>query len=408
MNPHIQRYFSDISRWLGGQNPTLRPVGGHTLDADDAHLIDSLLTQSPTSWMAESHVRNYERAFAAFQSFGYGYSFLTGRTALRAAIRALGLQRGDVVAVPAFTCVAVPNAFRFEGVEVAWFDIETDTFGPDAGSLREALQRNPAIKAVVVQHLFGLVCRDYEAVVALARAHGAAVIEDCTHATGARFRGQRIGQLGDIAFFSSEQSKVINTFTGGMACTQVPELAQRLAEYQAGLPYPDELQIRRLLRNAAYVWHTQHAPDRWRTWPLHRLRMGADLWVTTTPDELAHREGHHEGFRFPAPLAQLGQLQLLKCDDRNAQRREHAQKVLEALPTLPVRVLKWPMAVPDSEPVWLRVPLLVDERDKQRTTWAKKLETEVGHWFSGSEHPLTGVAAGCPNAAFAAAHIVNL
>lgn len=408
MSPHVQRYFSGFSRWLGGRAPALRPVGGHTFDAHDARLIDTLLAQSPASWMAESHVRNYERAFAEFQSFRYGYSFLTGRTALRAAIRALGLQRDDVVALPAFTCVAVPNAFRFEGVGIEWFDIETDTFGPDVNALRDALQRNPAIKAVVVQHHFGLVCRDYEAVVALARAHGAAIIEDCTHATGARFRGRRIGQLGDVAFFSSEQSKVINTFTGGMACTHSPELAQRLAEYQAALPYPDEHQIRRLLLNAAYVWKTQHAPDRWRTWPLHRLRLGADLWVTTTPDELAHREGHHEGFRFPAPLAQLGQLQLLKCDRLNEQRREHAKKVLEAIPTLPVRVLKLPHVVAESEPIWLRVPLLVDDRGKQLTTWADKLETEVGYWFSGSEHPLSRVISGCPNAAFAAIHIVNL
>jgi len=69
----------------------------------------------------------------------------------------------------------------------------------------------PRTRAILLQHLYGLVCRDYDEILDLAKRHGLAVIEDCAHATGARHQGVRVGNRGDLAVYSSEQSKIFNT-----------------------------------------------------------------------------------------------------------------------------------------------------------------------------------------------------
>src|SRR5690606_24056036 len=64
--------------------------------------------------------QTWDAAFAA--------SFMGGRASLYAIVQALGLQPGDQVLVPAFTCQCVTNAFSFNGVEIVFVDIELDTF----------------------------------------------------------------------------------------------------------------------------------------------------------------------------------------------------------------------------------------------------------------------------------------
>ncbi|MGL6070962.1 DegT/DnrJ/EryC1/StrS family aminotransferase [Craterilacuibacter sp.] len=69
----------------------------------------------------------------------------------------------------------------------------------------------------MIQHSFGLVGQHFEALLALARERNLLVIEDCAHALGARWQGQKLGTFGDAAVFSFERSKIITTIHGGMA-----------------------------------------------------------------------------------------------------------------------------------------------------------------------------------------------
>lgn len=69
----------------------------------------------------------------------------------------------------------------------------------------------------MLHHLYGLVCRDYELILQIAKEYDLWVIEDCAHATGAEYKGRKVGNYGHVAFYSSEQSKVFTTIQGGMA-----------------------------------------------------------------------------------------------------------------------------------------------------------------------------------------------
>jgi dTDP-4-amino-4,6-dideoxygalactose transaminase len=70
-------------------------------------------------------------------------------------------------------------------------------------------------RAVVVTHLFGWPC-DMDEIVALCRRHGLALIEDCSHAHGSRYRGQRVGTFGDLAVFSIGGHKLVSGGLGGI------------------------------------------------------------------------------------------------------------------------------------------------------------------------------------------------
>src|SRR5919199_924980 len=83
-------------------------------------------------------------------------------------------------------------------------------------------------RAVIPVHLAGQPC-DMDPLLALARAHGLAVVEDAAHALPARYKGHRVGTLGDLAAFSFYATKPITTAEGGMVTTASPDYAQRVA-----------------------------------------------------------------------------------------------------------------------------------------------------------------------------------
>src|SRR5205814_9837896 len=80
-------------------------------------------------------------------------------------------------------------------------------------------------------------------ILATARRHGVAVIEDCAHALGATYRGRPVGTLGDAALFSFQTLKPLNAFGGGLALIQDGRVARAVRDAVDQLPWPDETRI---------------------------------------------------------------------------------------------------------------------------------------------------------------------
>ena len=110
--------------------------------------------------------------------------FWRGRVALYAILRSLGIGPGDEVIVPAFTCVAVPNAVLYAGATPVYVDIDERTYTADPAAVATAM--GPRTRAVLAQNTFGL-SSDLDALSAVAAAHGAVVIDDCTHGLGGSY-----------------------------------------------------------------------------------------------------------------------------------------------------------------------------------------------------------------------------
>lgn len=396
-------YARNIARLALGAPLTYPSLGSMTLEKDDVALARRILAQ-PSQWDSRRYIDEFESLFAEWNASKYAFSFMSARVALSACIHALGLREGDEVVVPGYTCIAVPNAFRFAGARVVFADIELETYGLDAAQLEQCI--TPRTRAVVIQHLYGLVSRDYEAIVSFCRARGLSIIEDCAQATGAEFKGRKVGALGDAAIYSSEQSKVFSTVQGGVAATDSKVVAGGLRDFYERARLPTFDWVDRQLHNVILnFYEAKHAHRAW-TGPLVNLRYGHKTLISTTDEELAGGRPDHYGCRMAAPIAALGCNQLAKVDRFNALRRAGARQWDE-----------WchrsshvaPRVIEGSVPVYLRYPVLVDPERKADTSWSVgELGVRVGVWMVTNLHPAPGNVPGCPNADLAVRCCVNL
>jgi len=148
----------------------------------------------------------------------------TGKTALVAAIKMLGLKSQDEVIVPSFCCSSVIVSVIRSGCTPVLADSDND-FNISQESVLEAL--SPRTKAIIVVHLYGLEAASFEGICRLARERGIAVIEDAAQAFGLRLRdGSLAGSRGDAAIFSSGPGKPIMGPGGGWALIKNPVAAR--------------------------------------------------------------------------------------------------------------------------------------------------------------------------------------
>ncbi|MGX5658783.1 DegT/DnrJ/EryC1/StrS family aminotransferase [Castellaniella ginsengisoli] len=379
------------------------PLLNASLVEDDAVRAATLLQGGG---QARGAVDALHRHVADAWAMPYVASFMGGRSALFAIVRALGLQPGDQVLVPAFTCQAVTNAFSFQGIEVRFIDIELDTFGMDAAAARQAITLRT--RAILLQYTFGLVCRDMDALCDLARQRGLRLIEDCAHATGGTYRGQLLGTFGDIAFFSSERSKIVNSIHGGWAMTRDPDLGAALAGIHASSPVPDADHVRSLLGTMCLAYRQR--PDvAAATLPACLADLPAERVAAVPQMQAAELSGlftPQYGWRMPDAIAALLLPQLQRLDQILARRRAGArywQRWAERHRVQHARVL------PDSDPAWLRFPILVDEPIKRCPgDLADQLGCEIGVWFTTPMHPHALTLPDCPQGMQASRRCVNL
>lgn len=399
----LRHQRANLRKLATGEPVRVAPLGGMTLDLDDVRIARACL-HDQSGWSDVEPVLRFQDEFARWNGSRHAFAFMGGRVALSACLYALGLGLGDEVVLPGYTCVVVPNALKFAGVTPAYCDIELETYGPDVASVEAAV--TPRTRAILLHHLYGLVCRDYEALLDLAKRRGLAVIEDCAHATGARYRGARIGNAGTVAFYSSEQTKVFSTIQGGVAVTNDDRLATRMREFWERCPDPGSRRIEALLRNLVIQHYTYKHPQGWWLGDVMEVLHGAPELISTTPEEMRGERPAEYGCRMSAPVALLGSNQIRKLDGYNQRRRATA-----------MRWDAWcserghtpPRVVPDSQPVYLRYPVMVPPERKRDVSWGhRELKADIGVWFRGSIHPLEGVLPGLPRAAAAVASCVNL
>lgn len=385
-----------------GLSVTTPSLGSMTLDQDDVAIARQWL-RDRSSWNDISIVRQYEETFSAWNGSKYAFAFMGGRVALSACIYALGLRPGDEVILPGYTCVVVPNAFQYAGITTVYSDIELDTYGLDASILENKISKKT--RAILLHHLYGLVCRDYEAILEFAKRHELKVIEDCAHSTGAEYRGVKVGNRGDLAFYSSEQSKVFNTIQGGIAITNDDILAARLKEYYDKAPFPDKDWIDNQLNNVILNYYQFKHPQRWWLNDIAEIKYGKKRLISTTKEEEKGIRPEHYGRKMPAPIAAIGLNQLNKIDRYNRSRNVTAKRWDAWCDTSGYQK---PAVIKDSQPVYLRYPVLVDPEKKRNTGWArKKLGVEVGVWFISNIHPVPIHIDGCPNAHLAIQRCIN-
>jgi dTDP-4-amino-4,6-dideoxygalactose transaminase len=199
----------DLRAQLEGIRPEIEAALGRVLDSAQFVLGDE--------------VAAFEREFAAYCGGGEAIAVNSGTSALHLALLAAGVGPGDEVITVPFTFVATVSAIVYAGATPRFVDIDPVHFTMDPGALEAAI--TPRTRAVVPVHLYGQPA-DMEPLLAIARRHGLAVIEDAAQAHGAEYRGRRCGSMGDIAAFSFYPGKNLGAYgEGGAVVTRNPRYA---------------------------------------------------------------------------------------------------------------------------------------------------------------------------------------
>jgi UDP-4-amino-4,6-dideoxy-N-acetyl-beta-L-altrosamine transaminase len=208
------------------------PYGMQDISEEDvaavvAVLKSPFLTQGPV-------VPEFENALATYVGAKHGVAVNSATSGLHIACLALGLGAGDVLWTSPVTFVASANCALYCSARVDFVDIDPLTFNISVDALQIKLEQAKAQgtlpKVLVCVHLCGQPC-DMLAIHQLSLIYGFKIIEDASHAVGARYLNQPVGncQFSDITVFSFHPVKIITSAEGGMALTNDPHLARSMA-----------------------------------------------------------------------------------------------------------------------------------------------------------------------------------
>ena len=207
------------------------PYGRQHLDDNDIKaVLDTLqsdwLTQGPT-------IPKFENALAAFCGANYSVAVNSATSALHIACLALGVGKSDIVWTSPNSFVASANCALYCGARVDFVDIELHTGNMCVKALEDKLivaeSSNSLPKVVIPVHFAGQPC-DMAQIRSLSKRFGFYVVEDASHAVGAKYQSKFVGscQFSDICVFSFHPVKIITTMEGGMALTNNLEWADKM------------------------------------------------------------------------------------------------------------------------------------------------------------------------------------
>jgi perosamine synthetase len=175
---------------------------------------------------AGESVRRFERAFADVVGVKHALAVPHCTSALHLSMLAVGAGLGDEVIVPEATWAATAAPIAYVGATPVFADIDPVSWCVTAESIERCI--TPRTKAIVVVDLYGGL-PDMEAIEALARRHGIAVVEDAAQSLGAYWHDRSAGSFGDIGTFSFHGTKTVTTGEGGMFVTNRSDLFERAA-----------------------------------------------------------------------------------------------------------------------------------------------------------------------------------
>lgn len=145
-------------------------------------------------------------------------------SALDMAALLLDIRSGDEIVMPSYTFVSTANAFVLRGAVPVFVDIREDTLNLDERLIEAAI--TPRTRAIAPVHYAGVSC-DMDAIIAIAKRHHLAVIEDAAQGVMAAYKGRALGAIGDLGSFSFHETKNIISGEGGALLVNDPALVSR-------------------------------------------------------------------------------------------------------------------------------------------------------------------------------------
>lgn len=281
-------------------------------------------------------IEAFEQAWKKYFDCPYAKAHCNGTSALTSTLFALELPPGSEVLVPDYSTWFPVVPMRFFKYVPVFVDINPKTLNIDVEDCKKRL--TPKTRAILPVHWYGVPC-DMDAINEFAQEHGIEVIEDASHAHGAKLKGVLIGKWGRMAGFSLQTTKPLPAIEGGMA------MYKDIRDYERSVTYGNY-----------------------------------DL-PKTFPDDSPYKK--YQGTAFGGKLrihpiaAILGHIQLNKLDQMNALGCAQMKRLNDALTQLPG--LHTQYVRPDAERVYYSRNLMyIDEKKAgaSRSAIVKALKAE--------------------------------
>jgi perosamine synthetase len=283
-------------------------------EAEIAEVVETLRS----GWITTgARTRQFEAEFAAYTGAKHTLAVNSCTAALHLALEAVGVKRDDEVLVPTVTFAATAEVVRYLDAKPVLVDCRADDLTLDVE--RAAAAVTPRTKAIIPVHYSGTPC-DMDAIMALAKRHGLAVVEDAAHALPTEYKGRKVGTIGDITCFSFYATKTVTTGEGGMVTTA----------------------------NDAWA-------DRMRVMCLHGI--SKDAWKRYTASGSWYYEIQAPGYKYNLTdiASAIGIHQLRRCEEMWRRRRELAMYYREAFGQF--EELELPAERPGTRHAWHLFPI---------------------------------------------------
>lgn len=177
-------------------------------------------------FVLDERVDEFEDRFAEYVGSTQGVGVNSGTDALFLALSALGVGDGDEVIVPSHTFRSTADAVMRNGATPVFVDVDPETYLIDPEDVRRKI--TDQTEAIIPVHLYGQPA-DMDPLLKLATQHDFAVIEDAAQAHGARYRGEPVGSMGDVACFSFYPTKNLGAYgDAGMIVTDDSDIVDSL------------------------------------------------------------------------------------------------------------------------------------------------------------------------------------
>lgn len=233
-----------------------------------------------------------EQAYAQYQGRKYCLACTSGGYGIHIALRAMGLQAGDEVLTNAYTLAPVPGAIHAAGGKPVLVEID-ENYHLDLADLKAKAKASNA-KILLLSLMRGHI-PNMQQLMTLCNELGIKVLEDCAHTMGASWDGIKSGNFGQVAAFSLQTYKHMNTGEGGLVVTDDAQIAARL-----------------IMHSGSYMLYERHgaapAPE-----VFENIRLVS-----------ANMSGRMDNMRAALGLAQLPNL------DKNCERWNHRYNLLNA------------------------------------------------------------------------------
>jgi dTDP-4-amino-4,6-dideoxygalactose transaminase len=185
--------------------------------SDEGYEMQYVNEAFDTNWIAPlgENVNEFEKELASKVGSKAAAALSSGTSAIHLALRAAGVDEGDIVFCPTLTFSATANPIIYQNAIPVFIDSNYETWNMCPKALEEAFKKYPEVKAVIVVHLYGL-SSDMDKIMEICKKHNVVVIEDAAESLGGYYKGQHTGTFGDYGIFSFNGNKIITTSGGGM------------------------------------------------------------------------------------------------------------------------------------------------------------------------------------------------